>query len=282
MATNKNPNAKQLLTASLALFRQDKSIAALPVLSVASAFATLVIIGGGLGGLLTIAGISSQVSFIASIALALLITMFLSTFFGVAVVFAAADRIEGGDPTVKSCMAKAWQRKGIIFGWALLSAVVGTILNAIQEKVPFGELLSILGGLAWAVATWFVLPVIAFEDVSPFAAVKRSAELFKQRWGKVTRSAVRFGILFFGWMLLGVVALVGGLFLGLGTHHNSALTVVGLIVAAAGLLVVVVVSVYLSVVQMYLRTILYRFAVGKSVPDLGVDLAAAFPAAPLR
>jgi hypothetical protein len=282
MAPNKNPNGKQLLTASLALFREDKSIAALPVISIASAFAALVIIGGGLGSVLTIAGVHPGVGFTISFVLALLLTMFLTTFFGVAVVFAAADRIEGGDPTVKSCMAKAWKRKGIIFGWALLSAVVGTILNAIQEKVPFGELLSILGGLAWAVATWFVLPVIAFEDVSPFAAVKRSSELFKQRWGKVTRSAVRFGILFLGWMLLGAVALVGGLFLAFGTHHNSALTVVGLIVAAAGLLVVVVVSVYLSVVQMYLRTILYRFAVGKSVPDLGVDLAAAFPAAPLR
>ena len=282
MATNKNPNGKQLLAASLALFRQDTSIAALPVLSVASAFTTLVIIGGGLGGLLTIAGISSQVSFIASIALALLITMFLSTFFGVAVVFAAADRIEGGNPTVASCIAKAWGRKGIIFGWALLSAVVGTIMSAIQEKVPFGELLSILGGLAWAVATWFVLPVIAFEDVSPFGAVKRSSELFKQRWGKVSRSAVRFGILFLGWMLLGIAGLVGGFVLAISAHSFGALVIVGLLLAAAGLLLIIVVSVYLSVGQMYLRTILYRFAVGASVPDLGIDLASAFPAAPLR
>ena len=279
MAPNRNPNGKQLLTASLILFREDKGIAALPVLSVVSAFAALVIIGGGLGGVLTAIGISAQISFVISILLALLLTMFLTTFFGVAVVFAAADRIEGGNPTVKSCIAKAWGRKGIIFGWALLSAVVGTILNAIQEKVPFGELLSILGGLAWAVATWFVLPVIAFEDVSPFGAVKRSSELFKQRWGKVTRSAVRFGILFLGWMLLGIAGLVGGVFLAAGSHHNSAMLVGGLVLAAAGLLVVVIVSVYLSVVQMYLRTILYRFAVGKSVPDLGLDLASAFPAA---
>ena len=279
MATNKNPNGKQLLQASLALFRQDTSIAALPVISIASAFASLVIIGGGLGGVLTVSGVPAQGSFIISFVLALLLTMFLTTFFGVAVVFAAADRIEGGNPTVKSCMAKAWQRKGIIFGWALLSAVVGTILNAIQEKVPFGELLSILGGLAWAVATWFVLPVIAFEDVTPFKAVKRSSELFKQRWGKVTRSAVRFGILFLGWMLLGVALLVGGIFIAASAHHNDAMLIGGLVVAAVGLLGVMVVSVYLSVVQMYLRTILYRFAVGKSVPDLGVDLATAFPAA---
>ena len=54
MATNKNPNGKQLLQASLALFRQDTSIAALPVISIASAFASLVIIGGGLGGVLTV------------------------------------------------------------------------------------------------------------------------------------------------------------------------------------------------------------------------------------
>ena len=281
MAPNRNPNGKQLLTASLALFRQDTGIAALPVLAIGSSTATLIIIGGGLGGLLTAAGVTSQISFIISIGLALVLTMFLTTFFGVAVVFAAADRIEGGSPTVSSCLHKAWGRKGIIFGWALLSAVVGTVLNLIQDKVPFGEVLSILGGLAWSIATWFVLPVIAFEDVSPFGAVKRSGELFKQRWGKVTRGGVRFGILFLGWMLLGIAVLVGGIVAAASGHHNTAVVIGGLALAAAGLLIVVAVSIYASVVQVYLRTILYRFATGQSVPDLGVDLAAAFPAASL-
>lgn len=282
MASNRNPNGKQLLTAALALFREDKSIALLPVISVTSAVAALAIIGGGLGGMLTVVGVPTQISFVISIVLALLLTMFLTTFFGVAVVFAAADQIEGANPTLTSCMAKAWDRKGLIFGWALLSALVGTILNLIQDKVPFGEVLGILGGLAWSVATWFALPVIAFEDVSPFGAVKRSSELFKQRWGKVTRSAIRFGFLFLGWMLLGIAALVGGFLLAANAHHHTVQLVGGLVLASAGLLLVIVVSVYLSVVQMYLRTILYRFAVGESVPDLGVDLATAFPTTPLR
>ena len=279
MAPNTNPNGKQLLTASLALFRQDKSIAALPVLSIVSCVATLLIIGGGLGAILTAVGVTSQISFVISIALALLVTMFLTTFFSVAVVFAAADRIDGGSPTVSSCLSKAWGRKGIIFGWAVVSAVVGTVLNAIQDKVPFGELLSILGGLAWTIATWFVLPVIAFEDVSPFGAVKRSAELFKQRWGKVTRSAVRFGFLFLGWTLLGIALLIGGIALAASGHHNAVVLIAGLGLAAAGLLSVTAVGIYASVVQVYLRTILYRFATGQTVPDLGVDLASAFPTA---
>ena len=219
MAPNRNPNGKQLLTASLALFRQDTGIAALPVLAIGSSTATLIIIGGGLGGLLTAAGVTSQISFIISIGLALVLTMFLTTFFGVAVVFAAADRIEGGSPTVSSCLHKAWGRKGIIFGWALLSAVVGTVLNLIQDKVPFGE--------------------------------------------------------------VGIAVLVGGIVAAASGHHNTAVVIGGLALAAAGLLIVVAVSIYASVVQVYLRTILYRFATGQSVPDLGVDLAAAFPAASL-
>ena len=75
MAPNGNPNGKQLLTASLALFRQDTGIAALPVLAIGSSTATLIIIGGGLGGLLTAAGVTSQISFIISIGLALVLTI---------------------------------------------------------------------------------------------------------------------------------------------------------------------------------------------------------------
>jgi len=279
MAESKNPNGKQLLLAARELLRADKSIATLPLVSMASSVGVLVILGGGLGGGLTAAGVTAQVSFAISIVLALLVTMFLATFFGVAVVFAAAERIEGGAPTISSCLAKAWGRKGIICGWTLVSAVVGTVLSLIQEKVPFGELLSVLGGLAWAVATWFVLPVIAFEDVSPFGAVRRSSDLFRQRWGKVARSSVRFGFLYLGWMLLGIAVLAGGIALMVASHGSSTLVGLGLGLAAIGLLLMVAVSVYLSVVQVYLRTILYRFATGQSVPDVGVDLASAFPSA---
>jgi len=48
-----------------------------------------------------------------------------------------------------------------IFGWAVLAATVGMILNMIEEKSEFiGRLVaSILGGL-WTVATYLVVPTL--------------------------------------------------------------------------------------------------------------------------
>ena len=44
-------------------------------------------------------------------------------------------------------------------------------------------------GVAWNVACYFVVPVLAFENLSPGGALHRSAEIFKQTWGKRSASA---------------------------------------------------------------------------------------------
>ena len=268
-----NPNGKQLLRASLELFRADRSIAALPVISLVTTLVAMILIGGGIAAVLALLGLNGGIVAAVAAFFCLLIASFFATLFGVAVVYAASERIEGGDPTVKGCIARAWTRKGRIFSWAVLSAIVGTIINAIQEKVPAGQLLGALGGLAWAVATWLVVPVIAFEDVSPVEAVKRSSHIFKERFGTVAKGALRFGILFLGWTLLGFAMLIGGIALAVAV---PAVAILGIALAGLGFVFLIGLSVYMSVVNMYLRTIIYRFATGKSVPDLGIDLNQAF------
>ena len=38
-----------------------------------------------------------------------------------------------------------------------------------------------------------VVPVLAFEGIGPFAAMKRSASLFRQRWGQQVTGNVIIG-----------------------------------------------------------------------------------------
>ena len=61
----------------------------------------------------------------------------------------------------------------------------------------------VLGGLAWAVATFLVVPVLALaEEVGPIEALKRSSHLIRTTFGTIARGALRFGMLFLGWILL--------------------------------------------------------------------------------
>jgi hypothetical protein len=260
----RNPTGKALLKASFDLFRQDPQMVWLPILAAGAAFlafaavtAPIAIAFGGKGVGITIAVLAGG---IASTSAALI--------FQVAVVFAATDRIEGRTPTVRGSIAKAWTRRVTILKWAVLSAIVGTAINVVERRFgAFGALLRFTSALAWSVATFFVLPVLAFEDVGPIEAVRRSSSILKARFGTVARGGIRFGLLFAAWTFaaLAIVA-IGAMLL------NGA-PVVGIPVVAIGVACVFGVLMFGAVAGIYLRTILYRYATGLSVPNLGVDLS---------
>lgn len=73
-----------------------------------------------------------------------------------------------------------------------------TALEALLRQVGGQLLASIVGGLAnfgWSVATFFVVPVIAFEDLGPRDAIRRSSGIVRERWGEgVTGSAAIGGV----------------------------------------------------------------------------------------
>ena len=194
--------------------------------------------------------------------------------FNVALVFAATDRIEGRRPTVSGALAQAWGRKGIIFQWALLSAVVGMAIRLLEERLGLlGRILGFAGGLAWVVATYLVIPVLAFEDVGPIEAIKRSSSMFKNRFGTVARSGLRFGCSSArprSWPP-SCSSSASGLpprarrpsSWASSSPSSASVRSSGspCTRAAAGI---------------YMRTILYRFATDQPVPDIGVDMGSVF------
>jgi hypothetical protein len=192
--------------------------------------------------------------------------------FNVALVFAATDRIEGRTPTVRGALVQAWGRKHVIFRWALLSAVVGTAIRALEQRFgALGRLLGFAGGLAWAVATFLVIPVLACEDVGPIEAVKRSSAILKARWGTIARGGLRFGLLFAGLSFVAMFVIVVGVVIAAG-HAPIA----GIPLAVVGFALLIGISMYSAAAGMYMRTILYRFATNQPIPELGVDVTGAF------
>lgn len=141
-----------------------------------------------------------------------LICYFIIVFFNVGLVYCARRVFEGEEVEFREGLEFASSRIGTIFNWAVLSATIGVLLNILKDRLGFvGELISGLAGLAWSIATFFVIPILAYEDVSPMEAVKRSGQLMKEKWGEAIGANFGFGFLFFvGYVFLILTAVLLG------------------------------------------------------------------------
>ncbi len=123
-------------------------------------------------------------------------------FFNAALVAAALERLRGGDPNVGSGLRAASARLPQILAWALISVIVSIILQALRERGGIaGQIASMIGGVAWGLATFFVIPVLVAEGVGPVEAIKRSAGLLGRTWGRQVTAS-------FGFMLFSILAVI--------------------------------------------------------------------------
>jgi len=146
-----------------------------------------------------------------------LINYFVIVFFNVGLVYCAKNILEGREATVRDGVRFAQSRMGSILAWSVLAATVGLILKSIQERAgAIGVIITGLIGVVWGIATFFVIPVVAFENVSPIEAVKKSALIMKEKWGESIGANFSFAI----FTLLGifVIVLPIGFFLGATVH----------------------------------------------------------------
>jgi Family of unknown function (DUF6159) len=163
-------------------------------------------------------------------------------FVAAAMVGAACIRMGGGDPTIADAVRIAWRNMPKILGWSVFVTTVGVILRLVSERIPFGgRLVAILGGVAFHLASILVVPVLLFEDKGVVDSFKRSAELFKEKWGESATGVGGVGlatlvmfipIVVVGALLLplsplagAIVLVLGGLLLvGLSTSLNGIFT----------------------------------------------------------
>lgn len=215
----------RLLGASLQVLRADKELLVLPLIS----FAALVVVVTPLLAVAFATGISSGEDLRLStlqyvfLGVAYFIASFIGIFSNAAIVGAATIRLEGGDPTVKDGLRIAFSKVDKIIGWAALTATVGIVLRAIEERVGIlGRIVIAVVGAAWGVITFFVVPVLLYEPLGVMQAVKRSATIFKERWGEQFTGNISIGLatvlvavpVFVVAFLLGVVSPLLGVAVG--------------------------------------------------------------------
>ncbi len=149
---------------------------------------------------------SRPIDIVIGIALYASVT-FVVIFFNTALVAAALQRLRGGDPNISSGLKVALAHLPAIIGWALIAATVGLILQALRSRTEgfLGQIaISLVGGV-WAYMTFFVLPVLVAEGIGPIAAIKRSAGLFRQTWGRQAVSSFGFGLVYIVAVLIAVL-----------------------------------------------------------------------------
>src|SRR2546427_11617517 len=113
------------------------------------------------------------------------VNYFVIVFFNVALVGVANSRLMGGSWTFRDGLELAWARKGTILQWAFVAATVGVILRTLEERMGLiGRLIMRIIGGVWTLACYFVVPVLAFEDLIPIAAWKRASKLFRATSGE--------------------------------------------------------------------------------------------------
>jgi len=82
--------------------------------------------------------------------------------------------------------------------WAAVSATVGIILQAIESRGKIvGSIVKALLGAAWAICTFFIVPVIIYENLSLWASFKRSSQLIYNCWGTAAVSGSGIGFFIF-------------------------------------------------------------------------------------
>ncbi|MGZ4690101.1 MAG: DUF6159 family protein [Acidimicrobiia bacterium] len=185
---------------------------------------------------------------------------FVQTFFLAALCAGANERLQGRDTTLGMALGVAETRLHRILPWAVLSATVSVIIQAIEERFGvLGRVIGSLFGAAWNVVTFLSVPIIVFEDLGPIDALKRSGHLLKQTWGENLMAQIGLG-------LIGLIAFVpGALVIALGIMAGDVLVTVPL-VAVGAVLLAVAISVVAALSGIY-RTALYRYAVDGQVPE---------------
>jgi Family of unknown function (DUF6159) len=132
-----------------------------------------------------------------------------------AVVRGTILRLRGGNGRLSDSIGMVILRFGPLVVWSLIVGTVSVFLRAMEgsgNRPSLGRRALVkVGGVAWSALTFFVVPVILCEKTGPIKGLRRSAELFKSRWGESLVGTLGIGL---GVALLGVPAALIVSFIG--------------------------------------------------------------------
>ncbi|MEO1286153.1 MAG: DUF6159 family protein [Chloroflexota bacterium] len=259
----------QLVKASWAVLQADRELLLFPVISgIVTILICVVMFIPSIAFFFLSAGaneVTTQVFGTIGTFIFYLVTYTISIYFNTALIGAAMIRLDGGDPTIQDGFRIANERLTTILTYAAMSATVGLIIRFLQERGGIiGNIIAFLGGVAWNVATFLVIPILVVKDISAWDAIKESTSLLRKTWGEQITGNFSIGMIFgLGYVVIIVLGIA--LTFGIGVATES----IPLIITFVTLTIVA--FIVLAIIQGALNGIyqaaLYRFAEEGVAPD---------------
>jgi hypothetical protein len=217
----------RLAMASWSVVRQDRQLLVLPILSFLCSVVVTAVFAAGIWGVGLPEGDRLEPVHYVILFILYVVLAFVTIFFNAAVIGTAMERLRGREATIGDGLRLAREHLGEIFLWAVVTATVGMILRSLAERFGFvGRIVISLIGAAWNVVTFFVVPVLLYEEVGVGQGIKRSASLFRQRWGEE----------FVGNGAIGIVVFLAALVVGVVAFALGAIAIpLGIVVGVVGL-----------------------------------------------
>ena len=262
----------RLTKIAFGLVFQDSALLVFPLVAGLSAVAVLALFALGtlyLAPLLLVGGSLSTSYEVVGIVL-FLVAYFSTTFIAVyataGLIGAATLKLEGQQPTASDGWTIARANLSRLAVWALISATVGLLIQLVSSRFR-GAAGIIIGGIAgatWAIATYFVIPVIIYQKSTPWQSLGRSAKMFLNTFGRTLVTNIVLALIVGAGIVAAVVLGVIGLFLLL-----SGTTFFGVVLIVSALGVGFLFALLGASAEGVLRAALYRYATtGKIDPDL--------------
>lgn len=255
---------------SAAVLRSNSSLLVFPIISAAVlVVVTTVLVVPLVLGLAAAVGMELSDNAMKVLGgIALFVWYFLCTFVIVfcnaALVACVLQSFRGQQPTIGSGLAAAWSRRSAILRWSFLAASVGVAIRGMQAVLRdkfgvWGDVTEGVADAAWAVASYFVLPVVVTEGLGPINAIKRSGAILKRTWGESLMGSAGIGaiLILFLLPLFGLGALLASSAIGATTAS---------VIGAVAVVYIVVIMLVFSVLNTIFRAAVYHYAMTGSAP----------------
>ena len=207
-----------------------------------------------------------------------LLVSVITVFWNAAIIASAYERLSSGtNPSFSYGIGQAMKCLPQILVWGIVAGTVGLFIQILEglshsEDSPLplrfvAGLASFMLGVAWWIATFFVIPIIVLEKAGVLDVMGRSTELFERTWGEDVTSHIGTGLL----MTLCIVILF---FISIPLMTMGEVGVIlGMVMLAVGILFAVL---FFSTVDAVNRASLFYYAKTGEMPPMAAKVGIRF------
>jgi len=192
------------------------------------------------------------------------IAMFFATFFTVAFYHEILRALNGQDVSIIEGLIFAGTKIPSILIWSLFAGLIGYMIRTLEERVGLlGKIIFGIIGIAWSVASVFVIPFIITEtSLNPFHLLRRSADTLKKTWGEslIGYVGIQFGSFII--VISSLLILAGAVLIAVQLHSSSMI----LIACTLWLVGILAFSYLTNVANHVYRCALYIYAADGRIP----------------